>query len=100
MIAVAHSPDLAAAMRLLDAAKDQGFTFQRVAPGEDGPLFGVRESFEWRDTIYLGGFGQNCHASRAKAGTRCMSVSATMSCAACHRGCCACSPTGLLSDGR
>src|SRR5205085_11078820 len=37
-------PDVAAAKRLLDAAKRVGFAFQRVAPGEDGPLFGVRET--------------------------------------------------------
>src|SRR2546423_3031307 len=34
---MADSPDLVAAMRLLDAAKDAGFTFQRLAPGPDGP---------------------------------------------------------------
>jgi hypothetical protein len=37
----ADSPDLAAAKRLLDAAtKNQGFRFQRIAPGPDGPLGG------------------------------------------------------------
>jgi hypothetical protein len=35
----AESPDLAAAKRLLDAAKRGGFSFQRVAPGPDGPLW-------------------------------------------------------------
>jgi hypothetical protein len=35
------SPELAAAKRLLGAAKDQGFTFQRIAPGPDGPLRGI-----------------------------------------------------------
>jgi hypothetical protein len=44
-------PDLLAAMRLLDAAKAAGFTFQRVAPGPDGPLLGVREGIEYRDEI-------------------------------------------------
>jgi hypothetical protein len=34
------SPDLAAAKRLLDAAKAAGFTFQRVAVGPDGPFAG------------------------------------------------------------
>jgi len=52
----ADSPELAAAMRLLDAAKDQGFRFQRVAPGPDGPLRGVRETPEFLDELYLAGF--------------------------------------------
>lgn len=59
------SPELAAAKRLLDAAKERGFAFERVAPGADGPLLGVRESIQWRDTIYLGGFGKGCSATRA-----------------------------------
>lgn len=63
---MANRPDLAAAMRLLDAAKAAGFRFQRVAPGEDGPLFGVREGIEYRDEIYIGGFDERCHASRAR----------------------------------
>jgi hypothetical protein len=46
---MAGSPDLAAAKRLLDAAKDQGFTFQRVALGPDGPLRGIRETVEFLD---------------------------------------------------
>lgn len=62
----AESPDLAAAKRLLDAAKRGGFCFQRVAPGPDGPLWGVRETLEWRDTLYLAGFGQACTATRAR----------------------------------
>lgn len=62
----AESPDLVVAKRLLDAAKRGGFHFQRVAPGTDGPLWGVRESLEWRDTIYLAGFGQACTAIRAR----------------------------------
>jgi hypothetical protein len=60
-----ESPELAAAKRLLDVARDQGFAFQRVAPGEDGPLRGVREK-EYRDTIYVRGFGGSCHATRAR----------------------------------
>ncbi len=47
------TPDVAAAKRLLDAAKDAGFTFQRIAPGEDGPLIGRRDTTEYRDQIYL-----------------------------------------------
>lgn len=62
----AESPDLAAAKRLLDAAKRGGFSFQRVASGPDGPLWGVRETLQWRDTIYLAGFGQACTAIRAR----------------------------------
>jgi hypothetical protein len=31
------SPKLTAAKRLIDAAKVQGFAFQRIAPGPDGP---------------------------------------------------------------
>lgn len=61
-----ESPELAAAKRLLDAAKDQGFTFQRVAPGPDGPLVGVRETVDYRDTCYLSGFGAGCYATRAR----------------------------------
>lgn len=62
----AESPDLVVAKRLLDAAKRGGFRFQRVAPGPDGPLWGVRDSLDWRDTVYLGGFGQACTATRAR----------------------------------
>jgi hypothetical protein len=40
--------------------------FQRVAPGEDGPLLGVRESSEYRDQLYLGGFSSSCSATRAR----------------------------------
>lgn len=62
------SPDVAAAKRLLDAAKDAGFAFQRVAPGEDGPLLGVREGCQYRDEIYLAGFlePQSCSAIRRR----------------------------------
>jgi hypothetical protein len=63
---VADSPELAAAKRLLYAAKEQGFSFQRIAPGPDGPLLGVRETVEYRDTCYLGGFGEGCSATRAR----------------------------------
>ena len=63
---VADSPELAAAERLLDAAKEQGFTFHRIAPGPDGPLLGVRETARYRDTCYLGGFGEGCSATRVR----------------------------------
>ncbi|MGH3763598.1 MAG: hypothetical protein ACRDS0_33885 [Pseudonocardiaceae bacterium] len=59
-------PELAAAKRLLDLARHQGFAFERVAPGEDGPLLGVRESSEYRDQIYLGDFYSGCTATRAR----------------------------------
>ncbi|PZS23010.1 MAG: hypothetical protein DLM60_03385 [Pseudonocardiales bacterium] len=60
------SPDVAAAKRLLDLAKDRGFIFTRTAPGEDGPLIGRRETIEYRDQIYLAGFGDSCHATRVR----------------------------------
>jgi len=60
------SPELAAAMRLLDTAKAAGFRFTRIAPGEDGPLWGMRETPEFSDRIYLGGFGADCHAVRSR----------------------------------
>lgn len=62
----ADGPELAAAKRLLDRARDQGFSFQRLAPGEDGPLLGVRESPQYRDQIYLGDFYSGCAATRAR----------------------------------
>lgn len=60
------SHDVAAGMRLLDAAKAHGFVFRRIAPGPDGPLEGIRESAEWRDVIYLGGFSGDCFAWRER----------------------------------
>ena len=59
-------PDVAAARRLLDAAKRKGFAFQRVASGEDGPLFGVCETLSYRGTCYLGGFSGDCSATRTR----------------------------------
>jgi hypothetical protein len=65
---MADSPELAAAKRLLDAAKDRGFTFVRIAPGSDGPLRGVRETVEYLDEIYLAGCAQpdSCTAIRRR----------------------------------
>jgi hypothetical protein len=62
------SPEVTAAKRLLDTAKNQGFAFTRIAPGEDGPLVGVRETLEWRDVIHLGGFWapDSCSAARLR----------------------------------
>jgi len=45
------SPDVVIAKRLLDHAKQSGFTFQRAAPGEDGPLVGCRVGDDWADLI-------------------------------------------------
>jgi hypothetical protein len=60
------SPELAAAKRLLDLAKDRGFRFWRTTPGEDGPLWGERESLEWLDTVFLAGFSASCNAARLR----------------------------------
>ena len=61
-----EGPEVRAAKRLLDAAKDHGFAFARIAPGEDGPLMGVRESIEFVDRIYLGGFSSGTWATRQR----------------------------------
>src|SRR5262249_60412672 len=53
-------------MRLLDAAKAQGFRFERVAPGEDGPLWGERVTPEYRDVVYIGGVSEGCKTARAR----------------------------------
>jgi hypothetical protein len=55
-------------MRLLDTAKDVGFTFERIAPGEDGPLRGVRETPEFVDEVYVAGFWEpnSCTAIRRR----------------------------------
>jgi hypothetical protein len=59
---------LSAAKRLLDVAKSRGFAFERIAPGPDAPLRGVRETIQWRDEIYLGGFWapDSCGATRRR----------------------------------
>ncbi|MGA9310851.1 MAG: hypothetical protein WBV74_10825 [Pseudonocardiaceae bacterium] len=62
----AEGPELTAAKRLLDLAKNHGFAFQRVAPGPDGPLFARRDTLEHHDEIYLGGFHDSCYAIRAR----------------------------------
>lgn len=63
---VAESPEVVIGMRLLDAAKRHGFQFRRIAPGPDGPLWGVRETEEWQDSVYLGGFSEGCSATRRR----------------------------------
>jgi hypothetical protein len=60
------SPALSAAKRLIDELKRQGFSFTRVAPGEDGPLHAVRETAQWHDKIFIGGFSDGCHAVRMR----------------------------------
>jgi hypothetical protein len=62
------NPELAAAKRLLDIAKSRGFAFERIAPGKDGPLRGVRETLQFRDEVYLGGCGapDSCSATRRR----------------------------------
>ncbi len=66
---MADSPELVAAKLLLDVAKNDGFAFERIAPGEDGPLRGVRETPRWRDEIYLAGFWapNSCSATHPAA---------------------------------
>jgi hypothetical protein len=58
----ADSPDLAIAKRLLDCLKLEGFRFQRIAPGEDGPLVGTRVSDDWLDLVHIEGFSSDCFA--------------------------------------
>ncbi len=62
----ADGSDVVAAKRLLDAAKSRGFSFVRIAPGEDAPLRGVRQSVDWVDEIYLAGCSDpdSCSAIR------------------------------------
>lgn len=66
MSAAADGPELSAAKRLLDCAKRDGFTFQRITPGPDGPLRGVRETPEFLDEIYVTGLWEpdSCTAIR------------------------------------
>ena len=63
---MAESPDVVIGMRLLDIAKRNGFVFQLLAAGPDGPLWGVRETEGWKDTIYIGGFWAPDSCSAAK----------------------------------
>ncbi|MBV9162362.1 MAG: hypothetical protein JO281_12595 [Pseudonocardiales bacterium] len=63
---MADSPESAAAKRLLDAAKDRGFTFERITVGEGAPLRGVRKSTGWLDEVYVGGLFSGCSAARRR----------------------------------
>lgn len=60
------NPDLMTAKGLLDQAKRRGFQFQRIAPGEDGPLVGNRVSSDWADLIHIAGFSRDCFAWRKR----------------------------------
>jgi hypothetical protein len=62
----ADSADLLSAKRLLDLLKQGGFQFQRVAPGEDGPLVGNRVCGDWIDLIHVEGFSRDCFAWRKR----------------------------------
>lgn len=66
MTVMVDSPWTAAAKRLLDDLRAQGFAFERIGPGEDAPVRGVRNSIAYRDEIYLVGFSHSCFAQRRK----------------------------------
>jgi hypothetical protein len=72
----ADSPDVMIAKRLLDYAKQGGFTFQRAAPGEDGPLVGYRVSDHCVDLIHIEGFSRDCFAWRKRISPLIMSQDA------------------------
>ncbi|MGH3673841.1 MAG: hypothetical protein ACRDSH_24940 [Pseudonocardiaceae bacterium] len=65
-MAMGDSPDLRAAKRLLDLAKQQGFAFVRTRPDEDAPLRGVRETVGWIDELVVAGFSECCEATRRR----------------------------------
>lgn len=60
------SPQLRAAMRLVDLATQQGFAFTRTVPGEDAPLRGIRQTREFIDEIVVAGFSTSCEATRRR----------------------------------
>jgi hypothetical protein len=61
------SPDVVIAKRLLDQLKQRGFQFQRIAPGEDGPLIGNRVAGSCVDMIHIEGFSRDCFAWRQRS---------------------------------
>ena len=65
---MSDSADVVVAKRLVDEARDRGFAFERIAVGPDAPLRGVRDTLEYRDEIYLGGFWEadSCTATRRR----------------------------------
>lgn len=58
--------DLVIAKLLLDHLKLVGLQFQRLSPGEDGPLVGHRVSDDWLDFIHIEGFSCDCLAWRKR----------------------------------
>lgn len=67
---MADSPDLAATKRLLDAAKDAGFSFQRIARGTMLPCAGcARASSGWMNSprrVLGTADSEQCHSSKRK----------------------------------
>jgi hypothetical protein len=63
----ADSPDVVIAKRLLDQLKQRGFQFERIAPGEDGPLIGSRMTGNCVDMIHIVGFSCDCFAWRQRS---------------------------------
>jgi hypothetical protein len=61
------SPDVVIAKRLLDQLKLCGFQFERIAPGEDGPLMGNRVTGDYVDMIHIEGFSRDCFAWRQRS---------------------------------
>jgi hypothetical protein len=61
------SPDVVIAKRLLDQLKLCGFQFERIAPGEDGPLIGNRVTGDYVDMIHIEGFSHDCFAWRQRS---------------------------------
>jgi hypothetical protein len=63
----ADSPDVVIAKRLLDQLKLCGFQFERIAPGEDGPLIGNRVTGDCVDMLHIEGFSRDCFAWRQRS---------------------------------
>jgi hypothetical protein len=76
----ADSPEVVIAKRLLDHAKLNGFTFQRAAPGVDGPLVGHRVGDDWVDLIHIEGFSRDCFAWRKRISSLIVSQDALVQC--------------------
>lgn len=80
MLETTDSQDVMIAKRLLDYAKQSGFTFQRAAPGEDGPLVGYRIGDGWADLIHIEGFSRDCFAWRKRTSSLIVSEDALVQC--------------------
>lgn len=59
-------PELTAALQLIDLATARGFSFTLATSGEELPVWGERETPEYRDVIFLGGLTGNCNAARGR----------------------------------